>query len=56
MLKPIKIEKGYTGALARAYALIQTDLKKGSTVSDEMEILNLLIKEYKLVHYPIAYL
>jgi HTH-type transcriptional regulator/antitoxin HigA len=55
MLKPIKSEVEYNDALARAYELMQTDLKEGSEASDEMEILSLLIKEYELVHYPIAY-
>lgn len=55
MLKPIKTEEGYNDALARAYELMQTDLKEGSAASDEMEILSLLIKEYELVHYPVAY-
>lgn len=55
MLKPIKTEEEYNDALARAYELMQTDLKEGSAASDEMEILSLLIKEYELVHYPVAY-
>jgi len=55
MLKPIKTEEEYNDALARAYELMQSDLKEGSTASDEMEILSLLIKEYELVHYPVAY-
>jgi HTH-type transcriptional regulator/antitoxin HigA len=55
MLKPIKNEAQYTDALARAYELMQTDLEEGSEASDEMEILSLLIKDYELVHYPVAY-
>ncbi len=55
MLKPIKTEEEYNDALARAYELMQTDLKEGAATSDEMEILSLLIKEYELVHYPVAY-
>jgi len=55
MLKPVKTEEEYNDALARAYELMQTDLKEGSAASDEMEILSLLIKEYELVHYPVAY-
>lgn len=55
MLKPIKTGEEYNDALARAYELMQTDLKEGSTASDEMEILSLLIKEYELLHYPVAY-
>ena len=55
MLKPVKTEEEYNDALARAYELMQADLKEGSAASDEMEILSLLIKEYELVHYPVAY-
>ena len=55
MLKPIKTEAEYNDALARAYVLMQTDLLADSANSDELEILSLLIKEYELVHYPIAY-
>jgi HTH-type transcriptional regulator/antitoxin HigA len=55
MLKPIKTEEEYNNALARAYELMQSDLKEGSADSDEMEILSLLIKEYELVHYPVEY-
>lgn len=55
MLKPIKTEEEYNDALARAYELMQTDLIEDSANSDEMEILSLLIKEYELVHYPVAY-
>lgn len=55
MLKPIKTEKEYNDALTRAYELMQIDLIEDSANSDEMEILSLLIKEYELVHYPVAY-
>jgi HTH-type transcriptional regulator/antitoxin HigA len=55
MLKPIRTEKEYDDALARVYELVQTDIVEGSTISDELEILSLLIKEYELVHYPVAY-
>lgn len=55
MLKPIKTEAQYTDALACAYELMQTDLEEGSEASDEMEILSLLIKDYELAHYPVAY-
>lgn len=55
MLKPVKTEEEYNDALARAYELMQTNLKEGSAASDEMEILSLLIKEYELVHYPVAF-
>lgn len=55
MLKPIKTEKEYDSALAHVYELMQTDIVEGSAISDELEILSLLIKEYELVHYPLSY-
>ncbi len=55
MLKPIKTEKEYDDALAHVYELMQTDIVEGSAISDELEILSLLIKEYEQVHYPVSY-
>lgn len=55
MLKPIKTEEEYNGALARVYELMQTDIMEGSADSDELEILSILVKEYELIHYPVAY-
>ena len=52
MLKPVKTEEQYNDALARVYELIQTDIKEGSTVSDELEVLSVLIKEYEFVLIP----
>ncbi|MDB5120078.1 MAG: transcriptional regulator, family [Sphingobacteriales bacterium] len=54
MLKPIKTEDQYNDALARVYELMQTDIQEGSTASDELEVLSILIKEYELVHYRIS--
>lgn len=53
MLKPIKTKKDYDKALGRAYELIQKDLKPDSRLSDELEILSLLIEGYEEKHYPI---
>jgi len=55
MLKPIKTGKEYDDALAHVYELMQTDIVEGSAISDELEILSLLIKEYEQVHYPVSY-
>ena len=55
MLKPIKTEKEYDDALAHVYELMQTDIVDGSAISDELEILSLLIKEYELARYPVSY-
>ena len=55
MLKPIKTETEYDDALAHVYELMQTNVEEGSAHSDELEILSLLVKEYELVHYPVAY-
>ena len=53
MLKPVKTKKDYEAALERAYELMQKDLKEGSRLSDELEILSVLIEEYENKHYPI---
>src|SRR6266498_2157819 len=53
MLKPIKTKKDYEAALERAYELMQKDLKQGSRLSDELEILAVLIEAYEDKHYPI---
>lgn len=55
MLKPIKTENEYNDALARVYELMQADIVEGSATSDELEILSILVKEYELIHYPVAY-
>jgi HTH-type transcriptional regulator / antitoxin HigA len=55
MLKPIKMEEEYDKALARVYELMQTDVIEGSAISDELEILSILVKEYELVHHQVAY-
>jgi len=52
MLKPIKTENQYDEALARVYALMQTEVKENSTESDELEVLSILIKEYENENYP----
>ncbi len=53
MLKPVKTKKDYEDALARAYQLMQKDLKEGSKLSNELEIISLLIERYEDKHYPI---
>ena len=53
MLKPIRTKKDYETALDRAYELMQKDLKAGSRLSDELEILSVLIEGYEEKHYPI---
>lgn len=41
--------------LARIYELVQTNSVEGAANSDELEILSILVKEYELVHYSVAY-
>lgn len=53
MLKPIKTNKEYDAALARVYELMQKDLKAGSKLSDELEVLSILVEAYEKKHYPI---
>jgi HTH-type transcriptional regulator/antitoxin HigA len=54
MLRPIRNEKQYEKALARAYDLMQIKLKSGSQEADELEVLSLLIENYEEKHYAIA--
>jgi HTH-type transcriptional regulator/antitoxin HigA len=53
MLKPIKNSQQYEDALARAYALMQRDVKPDSKASDELEVLSILIKEYENENFPV---
>lgn len=46
MLKPIKTNKEYEAALQRIYELMQKDLKAGSKLSDELEVLSILVEFY----------
>ena len=53
MLKPIKTNKEYEAALQHVYELMQKDLKPGSKLSDELEVLSILVEAYEKEHYPI---
>lgn len=53
MLKPIKNSQQYEDALARAYALMQRDIKPDSKASDELEVLSILIREYENENFPV---
>ena len=53
MLKPIKTKKEYEAALQTVYGLMQKDLKPGSKLSDELEVLSILVEAYEKEHYPI---
>jgi len=50
-LKPIKTEKDYKAALKRLEEIF--DSKPGTTESDELEILGLMVDNYENKHYPI---
>lgn len=54
MLKPIKNKLQYESALERAYELMQLDLVPDSELSDELEILSILIEKYEADHFPIT--
>lgn len=43
----------YEDALARAYTLMQRDIKPDSKASDELEVLSILIKEYENENFPV---
>ena len=53
MLKPIKTNKEHDKYLARAFELMQMDLKPHSKESDELEVLSILIEAYEKSKYPI---
>jgi HTH-type transcriptional regulator / antitoxin HigA len=53
MLKPIKTKKEYEAALARVYEMMQKDIKAGSKLSDELEVLSILVEAYEKKYYPI---
>jgi len=53
MLKPIKSETQYEEALAHIYELMQQDIEEGSPLSDELEVMSILVKEYEMEHHPI---
>ena len=36
-------------------SLIKTDIVERSAISDELEVLSLLIQEYELKHHPVSY-
>ena len=50
-LKPIKTEKDYRAALKRLEEIF--DAKLGSSESDELEILGLMVDDYEIKHYQI---
>lgn len=55
MLKPIKSEEQYEAALVHIYELMQQDIKEGSPLSDELEVMSILVKEYELKHHSVSF-
>ena len=53
MLKIIRTEQEYDLALERAYHLMQMEHVLGSTESEELDLITLLIEHYEKEHYPI---
>lgn len=53
MLRPIKDKKQYEDYLARAYELMQQELKPNSENSDELEVISILIENYEKTEFPI---
>lgn len=50
-LKPIKTELDYRVALTRLEEIL--DAKLGTSESDDLEILGLMVDDYENKHYPI---
>lgn len=53
MLKPIKTKRDHDKYLARAYELMQKNLKPNSKESDELEVISILIEVYEKTNFPI---
>ena len=53
MLKPIRTKKEYEAALEHVHSLMQKDIKRGSKLADELEVLSILVEAYERKHYPI---
>jgi len=53
-IKPIKNENDYDVALERVDALMEIDPELGTELSDELEILVMLIEKYEEKHWQIA--
>ena len=53
MITPIKNKAQYDKYLERAYQLMQQDLQANSKLSDELELLSILIEKYESDNYPI---
>ncbi len=53
-IKPIKNENNYDVALERVDALMEIDPELGTELSDELEILVMLIEKYEEKHWQIA--
>jgi HTH-type transcriptional regulator/antitoxin HigA len=53
MLESIKTQAEYDIALERVYKLMQENIAPNSKVSDELEILSILIKEFESKSYKL---
>ena len=53
MISPIKSKKEHDKYLARAYELMQLELKSNSKESDELEVISILIEAYEKTNFPI---
>ncbi|TDE11739.1 helix-turn-helix domain-containing protein [Dyadobacter psychrotolerans] len=52
MVAPIKNDGQYEYALQRIYLLMQEEVIPDSALSDELELLSIVAKDYESVHYP----
>lgn len=55
MLKPIRTKKDYRTAVERIYVLMQKDLKVDSNEYNELDLLSILVDNYKMKHFPIDF-
>jgi HTH-type transcriptional regulator/antitoxin HigA len=54
MIRPIKDDTQYESALERVYEIMQGVVGSGTSESDELAVLSILIKEFENEHYPIS--
>jgi len=53
MIAPIKNDSQYEQSLERIYTLMQMEIVPDSPLSDELELLSIVVKDYENAHFPI---
>ena len=53
MIKPIKSETDYESALTKISHLMQLDVKRSQSQTDELEVMSVLVKEYEKINFTL---